>query len=256
MGVIGIVACEILELELARILAMDADLEKVTVLEDNRTKHLIQALESHGCPNLSRIPHIRSFRPEPAKRLEVVVRLLEVALHRNRKNLRRALSTAVRELAGGRVEALLLGYGLCGNALLHIEELPDVGIPVFIPMENGRPVDDCVGLLLGGRDRYLAKQRNVAGTVFMIPGFINHLGRILHEDPKDTEHRGLKRMFNRYERSLLVVTPVMEEEEMRRNAAEFNSLLGLRCEACRGTLAILEQAWRTAKQHVRSGGPS
>lgn len=255
MGVVGIIACEILERELALILAGDDDLAKTSVLADRRTKNLLQALEHAGCRNLWRIPHINSFRPDPSKKLEVVVRLLEVALHRNAPRLRRAVAAAVRELAGGRrVEALLLGYGLCGNALEHLA-LPDCEMPIFRPMDGDRPVDDCVGLLLGGRDRYLAEQRRTPGTVFMIPGFTAHLDRIVDENPEDAEHRGLKRMFRGYERSLLVVTGAMAEEEMRRNTAAFNTLLGLRLESCPGTLTLLQAAWQAAKDYILHGGP-
>ncbi|MFH0781658.1 MAG: DUF1638 domain-containing protein [Pseudomonadota bacterium] len=251
MGVIGIICCEILELEFAHMLAMDTDLERVVVLEDRRSLRLIEGLAAKACRNLRRIPHIQSFLPEPAAHLEVVVRVLEVALHRSKKTLQRALVQAAHEL-DGHVDAFLLGYGLCGNALENVPELLDVSVPVFVPMDNDHPVDDCVGLLIGGRDCYYAEQCKVPGTVFMIPGFTNHLSRIVRENPRDTDHHGLKRMFTRYERSLLVVTPVMREEEMRRNAEEFNALLGLRTEVRPGALKILDETWRTVKEYLKN----
>lgn len=251
MGIVGVITCEILEREFAHMLAMDADLEKVVVLEDSHSAGLLEELQTRTCRNLQRIPHIRSFRPDPEAHLEVVVRVLEVALHRSRKKLQRALMSAAHEL-DGHVDAFFLGYGLCGNALENVSELLDVSVPVFVPMDHDHPVDDCVGLLMGGRDCYYAEQCNVPGTVFMIPGFTNHLDRIVRENPRDTDHRGLKRMFAGYERSLLVVTPAMGEEEMQRNAEEFNALLGLRTEVRQGTLKILDETWRTVKAYLHN----
>jgi len=251
MAVVGIITCAILELEFAHVLAMDSDIARVTVLEDERALGLIEALAAGGCRNLQRIPHVSSFQPEPTASLEVLVRVLEIGLHRNRKRLQQTLKRAVRAMAG-HVDAVLLGYGLCGNALENAGDLLDIDKPVFVPIDNGHPVDDCVGLLIGGRERYVAEQRSVPGTVFVIPGFASHVHEIVREDPRDTEHRGLKRMFSRYERSLLVLTPVMQEEEMRRNMSEFNTLLGLRSETCRGTLALLDTAWQAVREYLKS----
>ena len=251
MAVVGIITCAILELEFAHVLAMDSEIARITVLEDERALGLIEALASGGCRNLQRIPHVSSFQPEPTASLEVLVRVLEIGLHRNRKRLQQTLKRAVRAMAG-HVDAVLLGYGLCGNALENAGDLLDIDKPVFVPMDNGHPVDDCVGLLIGGRERYVAEQRSAPGTVFVIPGFASHVHEIVREDPRDTEHRGLKRMFSRYERSLLVLTPVMQKEEMCRSMAEFNSLLDLRSETCRGTLALLDTAWQAVRENLKS----
>ena len=46
MGILGILTCEILELEFAELLAADKDLGRITVLEDECSANLIAALES------------------------------------------------------------------------------------------------------------------------------------------------------------------------------------------------------------------
>jgi hypothetical protein len=249
MGVIGIITCEILELEFVYILATDPEVFRVTVLEDARSARLIEALESRGLRNLRRIPHITSFDPEPSGHLEVVVRVLELALHRTKKILRRALIDAARELAP-HAAALFLGYGLCGNALENPKELLDVKVPVFIPLDDGHPVDDCIGLLLGGRDCYYAEQLKVPGTFFMTPGWTCHWRRIWGSS-RGAADKTLKRMFARYERSLLVKTPIMSEDDMQRNVEEFNQLLGLRVETRQGTIDMLSEAWQSAKAFLK-----
>jgi hypothetical protein len=248
MAVLGILTCEILELEFAHLLATDPDVAGVTVLEDARSAHLIELLESRGLRNLQRIPHIRSYHPEPTEQLEVVIRVMELGLHRNRKVMQQALMAAAREL-GRHLDALLLGYGLCGNALGNPEELLDLDIPVFIPMDKGHPVDDCVGLLIGGRECYYAEQCKTPGTFFMTPGWACHWRKIF-EGSHGAADDALKRLFAHYERSLLIVTPVMREDEMKRRAEEFNQLLGLRVETRQGTLDLLTETWNSAKAEV------
>ena len=169
MGVIGIITCEVLELEFAHLLCTDPDLARITVLEDIRSARLIEMLESKAVQSLRRIPHISSFSPDhsgqSADRPEMLVRVLELALHRRKKLLQNGLIRAAREM-GPHVDALLLGYGLCGSALNNPKELLDVDVPIFIPMDTDHPVDDCVGLIIGGRDNYYAEQCKTPGTYF------------------------------------------------------------------------------------------
>lgn len=251
MGVIGIITCEILENELAHLLATDPELAAITVLVDATSAGLLRALESRKARNTRAIPHLNGFYPGPPGELEVVIRVLEVALHRQRAILQRRLMAAAHELRP-HVNALLLGYGSCGGALRNATTLLDVDLPVFLPMDQEAPVDDCVGLLLGSRERYHAEQRRVPGTFFVTPGWARQWKRVLGDGGHGAGGAGLKRLFARYERSLLIVTPAVPEDDMRRAIEEFNELLGLRCESSPGTLAILARAWIAVKACVRS----
>lgn len=249
MAVLGIITCETLELEFAYLIANDREVEGVTVLEDASSRRLIQALESRGVRNIRRIPHMKSFLREPAKDLEILVRVLDLSLHGRRNTLRRAVASAARETAAC-ADSLLLGYGLCGNAFNNLKELLNVDRPVFVPMDTDHPADDCVGLLLGGRDRYYAEQRREPGTFFMTPGWTRHWTKMLDRDFCGAAPDMVNRIFRGYKRSLLIVTPVMSEDEMKRNAGEFSKMLGLSVEARRGTMEILARAWRSAKKSL------
>jgi hypothetical protein len=251
MGVLGILTCEILELEFAHLLGTDPDVSQVTVLEDARSTRLIESLESRGFQNVRRIPHVKSFFPEPAEHLEVLVRVLELALHRKKETLQRGLVSAAREMSR-HVDALLLGYGLCGSALENPKELLDVDVPVFVPIDGDHPVDDCVGLILGGRDCYYAEQRQVPGTFFMTPGWTCHWKKLFGQDFGDVEREVAKRLFAYYERTLLVLTPVVPQDEMKQSANEFSRLFGLCVQEREGTLDILSQAWKAAKAFLES----
>ena len=250
MAILGILTCEILELEFAYLLNSDRDIDRITVLENSRSVRLLDEQASGETQNLNRINDIDSFAPDPANRLEVLVQVLELGLH-NRKNLlQQGLVDAARRM-GTRVDALLLGYGLCGNALEKPDELlSDAGVPIFIPMDEGHPVDDCVGLIIGGRQNYYEEQCKVAGTFFMIPGWTTHWKRMFEQECGNLSVDMARRLFKNYERSLLISTPIVSLEEMKQNSKAFNALFGLRSEVCKGTLSILQETWDTAKQYL------
>jgi len=252
MGTLGILTCEILELEFARLLAADKDVGVVAVVEDERSANLIRALESIKKDNLKRIPDLEAFAPAAGSSLEVLVSVLELALHNRKQTLQQGLVEAAVAM-GPHVDALMLGYGLCGNALDKPEELlSGAGVPVFIPMDEHHPVDDCIGLLIGGRERYYEEQCKVAGTFFMIPGWTYHWKRMFEQEFGNLSHDMAKRLFKNYERSLLISTPIMSLEDMQKNSKAFNALFGLRTDVCKGTLSILQKTWDTAKKHLNS----
>ncbi|MDP3177975.1 MAG: DUF1638 domain-containing protein, partial [Spirochaetaceae bacterium] len=59
--------------------------------------------------------------------------------------------------------------------------------------------------------------------------------------------RAAKRMFDRYERALMILTPAMTEDEMRHGAEPFARELGLRLDTRQGSLEILFSSWQSAK---------
>ncbi|HEX5392234.1 MAG TPA: DUF1638 domain-containing protein [Rhodocyclaceae bacterium] len=253
MAVIGILTCEVLEQEFARLLGDDVDLKRITVLEDRYSARLIELLEARAVGGLQRIPHLNAFRPEPDQGLEVLVRVLPMGLHRTRQVLRKALTDAAHALRP-HVDALMLGYGLCGNALEDPRAVLDVDLPLFLPMDDGHPVDDCVALCLGGRDRYYGEQCKVAGTYFLTPGWSRHWKRMLDGPSGKSGQPTMSRVLSGYERALLVQTPALADEELERRGEEFVRASGLRLERCRGSTDLLTSAWNAAKKALTAPG--
>jgi hypothetical protein len=257
MPVLGILTCEILELEFAHLLRSDPEIRKITVVEDEYSAELIRLLANDGLP-IQKIDHTKSFTRKESEGLEVLIRVLELGLHNRKRLLQEGLAAAGREM-GPRVDALLLGYGLCGNALADPAALlAEAGVPVIIPMDEDHPVDDCVGLIIGGREAYYEEQCRVAGTFFMIPGWTRHWRHIFRKEHGGWSEELARRLFtgSGYERSLLVPNGLLPQEEMRENIAEFNRLFGFRAEVRPGTLALLGQSWAAAKQQVERCAPA
>ena len=251
MANLGIVTCQILELEFAHLLNADSDVANVSVIDNEFSTDLLSALKVCGEKPVRRLASPREFEATPDVGHHVLIRVMEVGLHSVIKNLQRHVVAAVKEMAR-HVDAVLLGYGLCGNALNHAEDLfSQVRVPVVIPMDEVGPVDDCVGLIIGGRENYYARQRECAGTMFMNAGFSRHWRKIIEsgipEKLRPKKDKILKRMMRDYERSLLLPTKVLGETEMMANIEAFNAKFGLRTESTPGTLALLEKAWEETK---------
>ncbi|MBI5582824.1 MAG: DUF1638 domain-containing protein [Deltaproteobacteria bacterium] len=252
MPVLGILTCEILELEFAHLLRSDSEIRKITVIEDDYSAELIRLLAKEDLP-LDRIKKSEDFVRGLPEGLEILIRVLELGLHNRKRLLQEGLAAAGKEM-GPRVDAILLGYGLCGNALADpVALLAEAGVPVFIPMDEDHPVDDCVGLIIGGREAYYEEQCRVAGTFFMIPGWTRHWKHIFRKEHGGWSEELARRLFtgSGYERSLLVPNGLLTEAEMRVNIEEFNRMFGFRTETRAGSIELLIQAWDAAKQSLR-----
>jgi hypothetical protein len=249
MPVLGLITCQVLELEFAHILAQDPEVSKITVLRNHFSDGFSQALQEKRGSAPESILYAGEFAAGNFDRIEVLVKVLEVGLHRVIDDLRNGVIRAGREIAPC-VDSIMLGYGLCGNALEKPAELlSGAGIPVVVPMDGDHPVDDCIGLLIGGRENYYAEQCRCAGTMFMTAGWAHHWKDIMLKTRRgELDLAMAKRLMANYERVLALSTPVMPEERMAPCVQEFSEVYGLRIEAREGTLHILNETWRTAKR--------
>lgn len=253
MGVLGVVSCQSLELEFAYLMVNDADVASITVMKDHYSDGIVEALERYGGLAPKSIRYIGEYLPSPSNGLDIVARVLKIGLHAVIQDLRDGVVAAVKEMEPY-VDAILLGYGLCGNAMDNPDELfSSVHVPVFLPMEEDHLVDDCVGLIIGGRENYYEEQCKCAGTFFINAGFARHwesLGINMISPMGSSHPEMLKRLMANYKRTLLLPTPVIFEEEMASSIREFNEAYGLRSEVRAGTLEILNRTWRGAKERV------
>ncbi|MFP4541795.1 MAG: DUF1638 domain-containing protein, partial [Opitutales bacterium] len=110
---------------------------------------------------------------------------LPQGLHATPDVLRRELQAAIDRVdADEGVNALLVGYGLCSRG---VEGVRPRHAPLVLPRTH-----DCIGVFLGGHDRYLAEFRRHSGTYWFTRGFIDLGG----QPGVKGKHRGI---FARYE---------------------------------------------------------
>jgi hypothetical protein len=251
MTVLGILTCEIFELELAYLLKNDTAVQNIHVLDNLPGQGIINALRQNGVKHLYPLNSISSFQVSGhGGGMDVLVYVVELAMHSRKSLLQEAIVTAAR-IMETQVDALFLGYGLCGNAFDDPDTLlKQLDVPWFLPRDADHYVDDCVGLFIGGRESYYAQQLKEAGTFFMTPGWVNHWKVIFEKEFGGMSLDMAKRLFKHYKRTLLIPNPAMDAGQMQEQVQEFNRLFGCTPEIATGYMDILTKAWDTAKKHV------
>jgi len=108
-------------------------------------------------------------------------------LHENPEFLGRVLQKKIFEVSSRYYEAVLMGYGMCGNS---VAGLTAGEVPLVIPR-----VHDCVSMFLGSHSRYLEEFSRDPGTFWYIPeyleagdpgtGYRRHFGHPLGDSDED-----------------------------------------------------------------------
>lgn len=106
-------------------------------------------------------PEIEFCAAKSPQDIEII--WMEQGLHNTPDKLRTELQAQL-ETAAGTCDAVLLGYGLCGNGILGLS----CRRPLVVPRMH-----DCIGLLLGSRQQHEEYARNHPGTYFFSPGWID-----------------------------------------------------------------------------------
>ena len=92
------------------------------------------------------------------------VEFLELGEHAHPRELRRKLQERIDGVGG--IDAILLGYGLCGTAT---EGVTARQVPLILPRSH-----DCCGILLGSRKRFEEIFSPMPSTPFGSIGFVEH----------------------------------------------------------------------------------
>src|SRR5574341_1400980 len=180
MPVLSIIACDMLEDELAYVLSEDSELAQLILIDNNKHFVLQRKLKSQGCLPalipLDRVPEILkgeqnqllqtilkpfcSFRfiEKIRRRLEnryktkvtVVANMLKMGLHIDVELLRAEVYRNIREMSRFS-DRILIFYGTCGHSLVSIEkDFEALECPLyFLKDDNGEIVEDCISVALG-----------------------------------------------------------------------------------------------------------
>lgn len=92
------------------------------------------------------------------------IQLMQRGLHNQPAQLRSALQAAVDQASQKPYDAIVMGYGLCGQAT---GGLTARGLPLIIPRAH-----DCITLFLGSRSRYQEQFEQFPGTYWYAQDYI------------------------------------------------------------------------------------
>lgn len=234
-GRMGIVGCPILEDEIVYILNRDRGLRDIFVVEDEHSENLLRKLRPLR-PDVHTIRETEIAELPKGEGRTCLVWMKPFGLHEYPKELAKEVVSAVKQI-DRQCSAILLGYGLCGNAFKDMDMLfEDVRSPVVILTdERGQIVDDCIAAPLGGTDGYLRLLKRYAGVFYMTPAWAeNWRGLINKMDfTKGTENGNLETLkmlfdYAGYNRVLRIDTGIGDREHFHEKVREFSEEFNFR----------------------------
>ncbi len=178
--------------------------------------------------------------------------VMEWGLHIEPDLLLKTVTAKILDLQEA-VDAIVLGYGRCQI----LDKLPsDFKVPVFRPQ-----ADDCIGVLFG-QDQYEKALMEEGGTWFFTPGW-TELGMefIFHElqvsrlgekglDPMQLAHRMLKD----FTRGLFIEVNAGDRRELEKKAREISKTFNFRFEKKPGSLSVLRNTLKQARESLFTPG--
>ncbi|NPV51221.1 MAG: DUF1638 domain-containing protein [Candidatus Methanofastidiosum sp.] len=193
---VGIVACEIFEEELLKLVSEYDKIGRIIVVSSESSREFQKMLESEY--NYEKIKIARELcSTRFLKRehsLEIVINILPFALHLYAEDIKREVVAASKEIEK-HVDYILLLYGLCGNALGSIKELlinSKIKVPFdILTNEKGEIMDDCICALIGSSENYLKELEQSTNIFFMTPGWAKLWPRLLEEKTKNIDPKRL-----------------------------------------------------------------
>jgi hypothetical protein len=163
---------------------------------------------------------------------------IDAGLHLRPETLKKELQDAV-DRADGKNDAIILGFGLCSNAVIGLKSRHST---LIVPR-----VDDCIAMLLGSQARYKKELAKEPGTYFLSKGWIdagvtlvNELHDMTKRFGRDRAHKLMKKMLEHYTRLAYLNLENGDQNYYKtftRNAARE---LGLAYSEIKGTTALLK----------------
>lgn len=164
---------------------------------------------------------------------------LDFGLHRDPDHLRSVLQEAI-DATGPDVDTLILGYGLCSNAVVG---LCANGHTLVIPR-----LDDCIALFIGSCATYRRQTRREPGTYYLTKGWIEVGDSPFEEYVRWVEQYGKERadrvftlMFKHYTRLAFITTGQRDQEHYRAYARQTAQRFGLLYEEIPGSPELIKK---------------
>ncbi len=282
MPVLSIIACDMLEDELAYVLSNDDELEQLILVEKMECFGLLRKLKSLGCHPalipLDRIPEIlksEKNRSLPAilkpvfghrfiekirsgledrrkMKVTVVANMIKMGLHIDSELLRTEVHRNIREMSSFS-DRILIFYGTCGHSLVNIEkdfEALECQLS-FLKDDKGEIVEDCISVALGGNDAYARAIINSEGegTFYLTSMWASGWEKFPKEKFTElSEHD--KKYIRRYRRVAKINTGLSYEPDFDENVRNFARFFNLKIVELKGSIKIAEQSYQNAKKFL------
>ncbi|HPS91542.1 MAG TPA: DUF1638 domain-containing protein [Methanothrix sp.] len=275
MPVLSILACRMLEDELASFLSADREVRELLLLDGKDSLSLSAKLKAKNRPHLllsqeeialrlrvrgRKAGKAGIFAPNTSRRAEelvVVVRPLALGLHSDLDRLRNAAYDGIQSLSPFS-DRILIFYGKCGGFLANLErDLPGLTCPIsLLADESGARIEDCIALALGGNefyDRALAEHQDAA--LFMTPMWASNWRVMGQEDADPGKGRDLGATIRAsgMKKVVRIDTGLRFEPGFDEKVNEFATNFGLQRIDMPGGTALAKGCYERAKASLGAG---
>ncbi|MBN1310769.1 MAG: DUF1638 domain-containing protein [Anaerolineae bacterium] len=165
--------------------------------------------------------------------------VFDFGLHVNPDKLHKTLQEAIDDV-GGQYDTILLGYGLCAQAIVGIKAN---GCRLVVPR-----VDDCIAIFLGSCKAYSTQRHIEPGTYYLTKGWIevgdtpfSDYERAVERYGKERAERIYKMMMGNYKRLALINTGQYEMDSYREYTRLTAEQFGLRYEEIAGSDTLIKK---------------
>ncbi|HEY3362852.1 MAG TPA: DUF1638 domain-containing protein, partial [Methanosarcina sp.] len=286
MPVLSIIACEMLQDELAYVLSEDHDLNQLIVVENRQSFRFVQKLKSRNCqprlfpldrvpiflkeannsvslnllrillkfPFFKKIPHnIRGKSKEKSREKPiVVVNTLKLGLHVDCELLRSEIYQNIRKMATFS-DGILIFYGNCGHSLRNTAaDFKDLPCSLyFLKDEKGEIVDDCISVALGGNDNYaeVMQSGNGIGMIYLTPMWASSWKEMKMES-NDTSDCNESFMKKHYRNVVKINNEISTGSEFDKNVLNYARTFDMGIVEMEGSMEIASKSYLNAKNEL------
>lgn len=165
--------------------------------------------------------------------------VLDFGLHTDPKSLKIALQNTINSSAPD-IETILLGYGLCSQAVLGLRSSSRT---LIIPR-----VDDCIAIFLGSVAEYQKQYHIVPGTYYLTKGWIesgdtpfSEYDILVKRYGEQIAQRIINKILKNYTRLAFINTGNNKLEYYREHARSMAERFNLRYEEIQGSDVIIKK---------------
>ncbi len=189
-GVLGIIACPMLDDNLVYSLSKDSEKKNITVVRNDYNGSLIRKMEERNVPyDLIGWKQAVSggYRPD-REEFNILILMINLGLHSKPKELKEKVEEFSKEMAPY-VDGFGYYLGTCGNYAWNIPAWCEgtIGKPAAMFCDsNGNLCDDCVGVAIAGGPRYLEMQKKYPGHFYLFPAMAVNFDDFMDADQADS----------------------------------------------------------------------
>jgi len=189
-GVLGIIACPMLDDNLVYSLSKDTEKKNITVVRNEYNGSLVRKLDAAGVEydyiGWGQVIN-GGYRPDRSE-YNILILMINLGLHSKPKELKAKVEDLSKEMAPF-VDSFGFYLGTCGNYGWDIPAWCNGVLNKPGAMfcdSNGCLCDDCVGVAIAGGPRYLEMQKRYPGHFYLFPAMAVNFDDFMDADQADS----------------------------------------------------------------------